>query len=79
MSLKERKLNLKPWFRKGILTSVNNKNKTYRKYCRAKDKNGKLECTFFLNNIETFLTILSSLSPVFYLKQKINIDSLGGN
>ena len=74
MSLKERKLNLKPWFRKGILTSVNNKNKTYRKYCRAKDKNGKLECTFFLNNIETFLTILS-----YYLKQKINIDSLGGN
>ena len=39
MSLKEHKLKLMPWITKGILTSVNNKNKTYRKYCRAKDQN----------------------------------------
>ena len=43
MSLKEHKLKLKPWITKGILTSINNKNKTYRKYCRAKDQNRKHE------------------------------------
>ena len=43
MSLKEHKLKLKPWIMKGILTSINNKNKTYRKYCRAKDQNRKHE------------------------------------
>ena len=58
MSLKEHKLKLKPWIMKGILTSINNKNKTYRKYCRAKDQNRKHELhTLFkqyrnsLNNI----------------------------
>ena len=43
MSLKERKLKLKPWLTKGILTSINNKSKTYRKYCRAKDQNREHE------------------------------------
>ena len=58
MSLKERKLKLKPWLTKGTLTSINNKNKSYRKYCRAKDQNRKHELhTLFkqyrnsLNNI----------------------------
>ena len=58
MSLKERKLKLKPWITKGILTSIDNKNKTYGKYCRAKDENRKYELhTLFkqyqnsLNNI----------------------------
>ena len=58
MSLKERKLKLKPWITKGILISIDNKNKTYRKYCRAKDENRKYELhTLFkqyqnsLNNI----------------------------
>ena len=43
MSLKERKLKLKPWLMKDILTSINNKNKTSRKYSRAKDQNRKHE------------------------------------
>ena len=30
-------------FRKGILTLINNKNKTYRKCCRAKGQNRKHE------------------------------------
>ena len=38
VSVKERKLRAKPWITKGILTSVNNKNKTYRKYCKAKNQ-----------------------------------------
>ena len=33
ISVKERKPRAKPWITKGILTSINNKNKTYRKYC----------------------------------------------
>ena len=58
MSLKERKLKLKPWLTKGIFTSINNKCKTYQKYCRTKDQNRKHELhTLFkqyrnsLNNI----------------------------
>ena len=58
MSLKECKLKLKPWLTKAILTSVNNKNKTYRKYYREKGQNRKHELhTLFkqyrnsLNNI----------------------------
>ena len=43
MSLKEHKLKIKTWLTKGILTSVSNKNKTYRKYYRAKDQNRKHE------------------------------------
>ena len=43
MSLKESKLKLKPWLTKGLLTSIDNKNKTYRKYCRAKGQNRKHE------------------------------------
>ena len=39
ISVKERKLRAKPWIAKGILNSINNKNKTYRKYCRAKKSN----------------------------------------
>ena len=58
MPSKECKLKLKSWLTKGILTSINNKNKTYQKYCRAKDQNRKHELhTLFkqyrnsLNNI----------------------------
>ena len=36
ISIKEQKLGAKPWITKGIVTSINKKNKTYRKYCRAK-------------------------------------------
>ena len=39
ISVKERKLRAKPWIAKGILNSINNKNKTYRKYCRVKKSN----------------------------------------
>ena len=41
MSLKGCKLNVKPWLMKGILTSINNKDKSYQKYCRAIDQNRK--------------------------------------
>ena len=48
MSLKECKVNLKPWLTEGILTSINNKNNTYQKYCLARDQNRKNEFhTFF--------------------------------
>ena len=43
MYLKDLKLKLKLWLRKGILISINNKNKIYRKYCRAEDQNRKHE------------------------------------
>ena len=35
ISVKERKRRAEPWITKGIITLINNKNKTYRKYCRA--------------------------------------------
>ena len=48
MSLKECKVNLEPWLTKGILTSINNKNNTYQKYCWARDQNRKNEFHTFL-------------------------------
>ena len=52
MYLKEHKLTLKPWLMKGILTSVNNKNKTYQKHCRQKIRIENMNCTIVLNDIK---------------------------
>ena len=43
MSNKEKKLQSKPWITKGILTSINAKNRIYRKYCKTKIQNTKEE------------------------------------
>ena len=51
LSLKERKLKLKPWLTKGILTSINNKNKT-ENTVGQKIRIENMNCTFLLNNIE---------------------------
>ena len=39
----KKKLQSKPWITKAILTSINAKNKIYRKYCRTKNQNTKEE------------------------------------
>ena len=49
ISVKERKPRAKPWITKGILTSINNKNKTYRKYCWAKNQTRRDELHNFCN------------------------------
>ena len=41
LSIQEDKLRKKPWITPGILTSIKNKNKLYRKYIRAKDPSRK--------------------------------------
>ena len=43
ISVKDRKLRAKPWTTKGMLTSISNKNKPYRKYCRAKNQTRRVE------------------------------------
>ena len=41
LSIQEDKLRKKPWITPGILTSIKNKNKLYRKYITAKDPSRK--------------------------------------
>ena len=38
ISVKKQKLRAKLWITKGILISIKNKNKIYRKYCHAKNQ-----------------------------------------
>ena len=51
--VKERNLRGKHWITKGILTSINNKNKTYRKYCRAKSQTRRDELRKLFRNTIT--------------------------
>ena len=43
MSNKEYKMRLKPWITKGILNSINRKNKLYNKYSKIKNQEFKKE------------------------------------
>ena len=61
ISAKEQKLRAKPWITKGILTSINNKNKTYRKYCRAKNQTRRDE----LHNLHERLYFLEKEQLLF--------------
>ena len=58
ISVKEGKLRANTWIAKGILTPINNKNKTYRKYCRAKNQNRRDE----LHNL--FKKYLNSVNKI---------------
>ena len=69
MSLKECKLKLMPWITKGILTSVNNKNKTYRKYCRAKDQNRKHELHTLFKQYRNSLHNITKVSKANHYHQ----------
>ena len=69
MSLKEHKLKLKPWIMKGILTSINNKNKTYRKYCRAKDQNRKHELHSLFKQYQNSLNNIIKVSKTNHYHQ----------
>ena len=65
MSNKEKKLQSSPWITKGILTSINTKNRINRKYCRTKNQNAKEElhnCFKFHCNTLNKLTRLSKAS-----------------
>ena len=78
MSLKEHKLKLKPWIMKGILTSINNKNKTYRKYCRAKDQNRKHELHTLFKQYRNSLNNIIKVSKAnhyhqYFTTNKINL------
>ena len=78
MSLKERKLKLKPWIRKGILTSINNKNKAYRKHCRAKDQNRKHELHTLFKQYRNSLNNIIKVSKAnhyhqYFTANKINL------
>ena len=43
LSNTKQKLQNKPWITKGILKSIKNKNKEYKKMCRTKDLNKRKE------------------------------------
>ena len=69
MSLKEHKIKLKPWIMKGILTSINNKNKTYLKYCRAKDQNRKHELHSLFKQYQNYLNNIIKVSKANHYHQ----------
>ena len=69
MSLKECKLKLEPWLTKGILTSINNKNKTYQKYCRAKDQNRKHELHTLFKQYQNSLNNIIKVSKINHYHQ----------
>ena len=59
VSNKDRKYLQKPWITRGILTSINNKNRIRKKYDRAKDQNRKIELynrwKMYKNKINTLI------------------------
>ena len=78
ISLTERKLKLKLWSTKGILKSVNNKNKTYRKYCRTKDQNRKHELHTLFKQYRNSLNNIIKVSKanqfhLYFTSNKINL------
>ena len=74
ISVKERKLRAKPWITKGILTSINNKNKTYRKYCRAKNQTRRDELHNLLKKYQNSINKIIKVSKVKYYHQYFNIN-----
>ena len=66
MSVKERKLRAKPVITKGILTSINNKNKTYRKYCRAKNQTRRDELHNLFKKYQNSINKIIKVSKAKY-------------
>ena len=73
ISVKERKLRVKPWIRKGILNLINNKNKTYRKYCRAKNQT-RDELHNLLKKYRNSINKIIKVSKDKYSHQYFNIN-----
>ena len=74
ISVKERKLRAKPWITKGILTSINNKNKTYRKYCRAKNQTRRDELHKLFKKYRNSINKIIKVSKAKYYHQYFNIN-----
>ena len=74
MSLKERKLKLKPWLTKGMLTSINFKNKAYRKYCRAKVQNRKHELHTLFKQYRNSLKNIIKVSKANHYQQYLTTN-----
>ena len=69
ISVKERKLRAKPWITKGILTSINNKNETYQKYCRAKNQTGRDELHNFFKKYRNSVNKIIKVSKAKHYHQ----------
>ena len=76
MSLKSCKLKVKSWLTKAILTSTNNKNKTYRKYCKAKDQNGKHELHALFKQHQNFLDNIIEVSEANHYHQYFTTNNI---
>ena len=74
MSVKERKLKAKPWITKGILTSINNKNKIYQNYCRAKNQTRRDELNNFFKKYRNSINKIIKVSKAKHYHQYFNIN-----
>ena len=73
ISVKEQKLRTKPWTTKGILTSINNKNKTYRKYCHAKNQTRRDQLHNLFKNYHNSINKIIKVSKAKHYHQYFHI------
>ena len=66
-SRKEMKLNSKPWFTKGLLTSIKTKNKLFRNYVKNNNQENKMNYKRYLNK----LTHIKNLAKCMYYEKQI--------
>ena len=74
ISVKERKRRAKPWITKGIIASINNKNKTYRKYCRAKNRTRRDELHNLFKKYRNSINKIIKVSKAKHYHQYFNIN-----
>ena len=74
ISVKERKLRAKRWITKGILTSINNKNKTYRKYCRTKNQTRRDKLHNLFKKFPNSVNMIIKVSKAIRYQQNFNIN-----
>ena len=72
--VKERKLRAKSWITKGILTSVNNKNKTYQKYYRAKNQTRRDELHNLFKKYHNSINKIIKVNKANHYHQYFNIN-----
>ena len=76
ISVKERKRRAEPWITKGIITSINNKNKTYRKYCRAKNEIRRNELQNLFKKYRNSINKIIKVSKAKHYHQFFNINKV---
>ena len=76
ISIKDRKPRAKPRITKGTLTSINNKNKTNQRYCRAKNQTRRDELYNLFKKYRNSINKIIKDSKAKYYHQYFNINKI---